>query len=143
VRETEAECATGADQKQLVGHAALSGGAWSESTARTLTFCEPFFVRTGNPKWTVVTLDSGPIHVSKATRTALAEREHRLTIEWLPKYAPELNDAEEVWRDLKRHYLAHQTFTGAEDLTHAIHDAVKKLNKERTRHPLGRRRIAV
>jgi transposase len=47
-------------------------------------------------KRTVLTLDNGPIHVSKATRTALAEREHWLTIEWLSKYAPELNDIEEV-----------------------------------------------
>jgi len=29
----------------------------------------------------------------------------------LPKYAPELNDIEVVWHDLKAHHLAHQTFT--------------------------------
>jgi hypothetical protein len=40
----------------------------------------------------VIVLDNGPIHVSKATLVALAERAHWLTIEWLPKYAPELND---------------------------------------------------
>jgi transposase len=93
-------------------------------------------------KPTVLTLDNGPIHVSKATRAALAERAHWLTIEWLLKYASELNDIEEVWRDLKRHHLAHQTFTGADDLDHAIHNAVAKLNKERTRHPLDSQRIA-
>jgi transposase len=38
-------------------------------------------------------------------------RGHWLTAEWLPKYAPELNDIEAVWRDLKVHHLAHQTFT--------------------------------
>jgi transposase len=48
----------------------------------------------------------------------MAERAHWLTIEWLPKYAPKLNDIEEVWRDLKRHHLAHQTFTG--DLAGAV-----------------------
>lgn len=91
---------------------------------------------------TVLVLDNGPIHTSKATRAALAERAHWLTIEWLPKYAPELNDIEEVWRDLKRHHLAHQTFTGADDLDHGIHDAVAKLNQERMRHPLDSQRIA-
>ncbi len=40
--------------------------------------------------------------------------------EWLPKYAPELNDIEPTWRDLKRHHLAHQTFTGPDDLDRAI-----------------------
>jgi hypothetical protein len=31
-------------------------------------------------------------------------------VEWLPPYAPELNDIERDWRHLKCHYLAHQTF---------------------------------
>ena len=37
---------------------------------------------------------------SKMSRAALAERAHWLTVEWLPKYAPELNDIEGLWRDL-------------------------------------------
>ena len=90
----------------------------------------------------VLVLDNGPIHTSKATRAALAERAHWLTVEWLPKYAPELNDIEPTWRDLKRHYLAHQTFTGPDDLDRAIHDAVTKLNAERNRDPLASQRIA-
>jgi transposase len=90
----------------------------------------------------VLVLDNGPIHTSKASRAALAERAHWLSVEWLPKYAPELNDIEAVWRDLKRHHLAHQTFTGAEDLDRAIHDATRKLNTERNRHPWANQRIA-
>jgi transposase len=90
----------------------------------------------------VLVLDNGPIHTSKASRAALALRAHWLTVEWLPKYAPELNDIEAVWRDLKRHHLAHQTFTGADDLDRAIHDAARKLNTERNRHPWANQRIA-
>jgi len=78
----------------------------------------------------VLVLDNGPIHTSKATRAALAERAHWLRVEWLPKYAPELNDIEGLWRDLKRHHLAHQTFAGPDDLDQAIHDAVRTLNTE-------------
>ena len=78
----------------------------------------------------VLVLDNGPVHTSKASRAALAERPW-ITVEWLPRYAPELNDIERTWRDLKRHHLAHQTFKDAADLTRAIHAAVKKLNKER------------
>ena len=81
-------------------------------------------------------LDNGPIHTSKLTRAALEQRAHWLTVEWLPKYAPELNDIEALWRDLKLHHLAHQTFTGADELDQAIHEAVLKLNGERNRHPL-------
>ncbi len=90
----------------------------------------------------VLVLDNGPIHTSKATRAALAERAHWLTVEWLPRYAPELNDIEAVWRDLKRHHLAHQTFAGPDDLDRAIHGAVAELNTERSRHPLGSQRRA-
>jgi hypothetical protein len=90
----------------------------------------------------VLVLDDGPIHTSKATRAALAERAHWLTVEWLPRYAPELNDIEPVWRDLKRHHLAHQTFAGPDDLDRAIHDAAAKLNAERHRHPLASQPIA-
>jgi transposase len=90
----------------------------------------------------VLVLDNGPIHTSKATRAALAAREHRLTVEWLPKYAPELNDIEEVWRDLKRHHLAHQTFRDADHLDRAIHEAVLRLNRERSIDPSGNQRIA-
>src|SRR4051812_24191735 len=57
----------------------------------------------------VAVLDNGPIHRSKLTTRALAERPW-LTLEWLPKYAPELNDIERCWRDLKQHYLANRTF---------------------------------
>ena len=78
----------------------------------------------------VLVLDNGPVHTSKASQAALAERPW-ITVEWLPRYAPELNDIERTWRDLKRHHLAHQTFRDATDLNSAIHAAVKKLNTER------------
>src|SRR4051812_40508530 len=86
----------------------------------------------------VLVLDNGPIHTSKASRAALAARAHWLTVEWLPKYAPELNDIEDVWRDVKRHHLAHQTFASADDLDRGIHQAVADLNQERMHHPLDR-----
>ncbi|MGH7091744.1 MAG: transposase [Stellaceae bacterium] len=50
----------------------------------------------------VLVLDNGPIHTSKASRAALAAHAW-LTVEGLPKYAPELNDIERSWRDLKGH----------------------------------------
>ena len=84
--------------------------------------------RTDRP--VVLALDNGPIHTSRATRKALAARPW-LTVEWLPKYAPELNDIERSWRDLKRHYLAHRTFRDADALDAAIHQAVQALNRER------------
>jgi transposase len=86
--------------------------------------------------------DDGPTHTSKATRAALAARAHWPTVEWLPECAPESNDIEALRRDLKRHHLARQAFTGAEALDRAVHAAVAALNAERRRHPSDRQRTA-
>lgn len=83
----------------------------------------------------VLVLDNGPIHTSKASRAALAARPW-LTVEWLPKYAPELNDIERAWLDLKSHFLAHLTFTGPEELEYTVHQAVHAINLERSRGDL-------
>jgi transposase len=90
----------------------------------------------------VLVLDNGPIHTSKASRDALAARPW-LTVEWLPKYAPELNDIERAWRDLKNHFLAHMTFGDLDDLEYAIHQAVHAMNRERaSAFPWHNQRIA-
>jgi transposase len=81
----------------------------------------------------VLVLDNGPIHTSKASTAALVARKNWITVEWLPRYAPELNDIELSWRDLKRHYLAHRTFQDTAVLDGAIHAAVEDLNQERVR----------
>ena len=62
--------------------------------------------------------------VADGPRGAVALARRRVA----PKYAPELNDIEVVWRDLKAHHLAHQTFTGAVTLDEAIHNAVHDVN---------------
>jgi transposase len=77
----------------------------------------------------VAVLDNGPIHCSKLTTKALAARPW-LTLQWLPKYAPELNDIERCWRDLKQHYLANHTFADPDALDRTIHHAVARLNHE-------------
>jgi len=81
----------------------------------------------------VAVLDNGPSHTSKLTTKALAQRTW-FTLEWLPKYAPELNDIERCWRDLKQHYLANRTVANLDAFERAIHDAVARLNHERLPH---------
>lgn len=97
----------------------------------------------GQPTKPVVLVeDNGPIHTSKTSRAALAARTHWLTVEWLPKYAPELNDIEPVWHDLKAHHLAHQTFADTDHLDREIRHAVSELNVERMPLPLDGPRIS-
>ena len=90
----------------------------------------------------VLVLDNGPIHVSKMSMAALAARKAWLAVEWLPKYAPELNDIERSWRDLKRHHLAHMTFRSIQQLDDAVATSVERLNRERARHLCHDQRIA-
>jgi transposase len=97
----------------------------------------------GQPVKPVVLVDdNGPIHTSKLSQAALAVRAHWLTVEWLPKYAPELNDIERVWHDLKANHLAHQTFADPDALETAIHHAVKARNQQRCPLPLAKLRIS-
>ena len=78
---------------------------------------------------------SGNDEAAQATAKALADRPW-LVVEWMPRYAPELNPIERTWRDLKRHHLAHRTFRDTADLDRAVHQAVAEMNQERTvTHP--------
>jgi transposase len=96
----------------------------------------------GSPaKPTIIVLDNGPIHTSRLSTNALAARPW-LTVEWLPKYAPELNDIERSWRDLKRHHLANRTFRSLDDLDSQIHRAVRNMNQERAKPVCHNLRIA-
>jgi len=67
---------------------------------------------------------------------ALARRQ------WLPKYVPELNDIEPVWRDLKAHHLAYQTFPHDQALDRAVRQGVSDLNRERMSSSLAKSRIS-
>jgi transposase len=91
--------------------------------------------RLGLPiKPVVIVLDIGPTHVSKAAIAAPAARAHWLTVKWLPKYAPELNDIEPVWRppDLHRRRRSRPS----------LQAAVTTLNTERNIRPLVKQRIS-
>lgn len=89
-----------------------------------------------------IVLDNGPVHTSKATRAALAEREHWLRPEWLAKYAPELNDIEREWKTLKAHHLAHKTFKNRDSLKAAIDGDIQAMNLSRETQPLDNQRIS-
>ena len=89
-----------------------------------------------------IVLDNGPIHAGKATRAALAERNHWLTPEWMAKYAPELNDIEREWKTLKAHHLAHKTFKNRDDLQVTIDADIEAINSTRKSQPLASQRMS-
>lgn len=83
----------------------------------------------------VLVLDNGPIHVSKLSTAALAARPW-ITVEWLPKYAPELNDIERDWMHLKRHHLANHVWLDVHQLEQHIHSSVDAITRSRAQRAL-------
>ena len=58
-------------------------------------------------------LDKHPSHVAAATRRFVQENAARLTVEFLPGYAPELNPDEHVWCHLKGMFKRNPVEQGA------------------------------
>ena len=117
------------DESEALTHPYLAR-AWAKRGSDFIAHMEQldrlYGPQPGRPiKLVVLVEDNGPIHVRKATLAAIDARKHRLTVEWLPKYAPELNDIEVVWHDLKAHHLAHKTFTDVDAVGQDIHAAVE------------------
>lgn len=76
----------------------------------------------------VVIWDGAAIHRSKAVKAFLAAgAAHRLHLERLPAYAPDLNPDEGVWQLLKRAELANQCFPDLPTLHTAVEAAMQRL----------------
>ncbi|WP_171063050.1 transposase, partial [Larkinella sp. C7] len=73
--------------------------------------------------------DGAAIHRSERVKAFLKSRPGRIHLERLPAYSPQLNPVELVWSQLKRS-LKNQVFTSLEELTVAVLDQVKSLERE-------------
>jgi transposase len=63
--------------------------------------------------------DQGQIHKGPAIRQVLLDNP-RLQTEWFPKYAPELNPAEQVWNEFKGH-TANSLPMDKQDILNSLH----------------------
>lgn len=77
----------------------------------------------------VVIWDGASIHRSEAVKTFLKDRPGRVHLERLPAYSPELNPVELLWSQLKRS-LKNQVFASLEELTTAVLEQIKLIEKE-------------
>ena len=71
----------------------------------------------------IVVWDNGRMHKGPAIRQLL-KRNPRLTLEWLPPYAPELNPVEQLWSHLKFGHCANFI---PDDLQHLDDEATEFL----------------
>lgn len=84
--------------------------------------------RTG--KKIVLVLDNGPIHRAHRVLKVIEDPALRklLQVVWLPKYAPELNDQERVWKYAKEHGIANVLFTDKTHLRREVQRVFDRLN---------------
>jgi transposase len=84
--------------------------------------------RTG--KHIVLALDNGPIHTSKKSSAFLNHPEVRkhIRVLWLPKYAPNLNDQERVWKLAKQQGVANVLFSGRDSLMNHVRQVLNSIN---------------
>ena len=78
----------------------------------------------------ILVLDNGPIHTSKKTMAFLNHPEIRKHIKvlWLPKYAPNLNDQERVWKVAKQQGVANVLLSNRETLIDHVRKVLNSIN---------------
>lgn len=78
----------------------------------------------------VIVMDKHPAHVSAATRRFIKERSNRLTVHFLPAYAPDMNPDEHVWAHLKGLYRS-EPLAQDESLAVSVQTAMEKIADDR------------
>ena len=80
----------------------------------------------------LVIWDGAPIHRSKELKAYLSKgAAHRIHLERLPGYAPDLNPEEWIWGYMKRVHLANVACDQLADLDKLIHCSKRRLQKNR------------
>jgi len=74
-------------------------------------------------------LDGLPAHKTALVKKYVASTEHRLTLHFLPGYAPDLNPDELVWSHVKRTGTARRPLRKGEKLRNKIEEQLAKIQK--------------
>ena len=80
----------------------------------------------------LVIWDGLPGHRSRRVRDFVADQDDRLTVEFLPAYAPELNPVEHIWGDLKQHEIPNLCPRELWELSDAARRALRRMRRRPT-----------
>ncbi len=75
----------------------------------------------------VVFVDNDKAHDAKVVRQLLAKYAHRIKLEWLPPYSPELNPQEDIWQQMRRKVTHNHYFEELDSLLTAVNDFHQEL----------------
>ena len=80
----------------------------------------------------ILIIDNLRVHKAKAVKEYVQTQKHRLTVEFLPPYAPELNPTEYVWSSRKRKDFGNATICGSKELDRRITESGERARKNPT-----------
>ena len=80
----------------------------------------------------LVIWDGLPGHRRGLVRDFVADQGNRLTVEFLPGYAPELNPVEHIWSYLKKHVIPNLCPRGLWELSDAARRALRRMRRRPT-----------
>lgn len=88
---------------------------------RLLAAISRHFQLTERPQRKVVLfVDNDRAHDAKVVRQLLAKYAHRIQLEWLPPYSPELNPQEDIWQHMRRRVTHNHYFEQIDALLTAV-----------------------
>lgn len=79
----------------------------------------------------IVFVDNDKAHDAKSVRQLLSKHDHRIQLEWLATYAPELNPQEDIWQHLRRR-VTHNFYFGQMS---GLKEAVNQFHDDLQQHP--------
>lgn len=81
----------------------------------------------------VIILDNSPCHRAKRTQEFLEKHKNRIKPVWLPKYSPEMNPTEHIWKDMKFDVTHNYLFGTANKLAWGIRGYFRQLQPEKVK----------
>jgi len=80
---------------------------------------------------TVIVLDNGSMHTAKAVQQKMPEWEDKgLRLKFLPKYAPELNIIEILWKHIKYYWLPFDAYDSYKKLKRSVSHLLKQVGSK-------------
>lgn len=81
----------------------------------------------------ILAIDNGSIHTAKKVMAMFIDPVVRKLVQvvWLPKYAPDLNEQERIWKFAKEHGIANVLFGGRDSLRAQVARVLDAINRDR------------
>lgn len=76
-------------------------------------------------------LDNSPCHKAKVVMRFLERHKDRLSVLWMPRYSPDLNPEEQIWKDMKLNVCHNYLFGTANRLSWGIRCYFRRLKPEK------------